>query len=186
MAIKIRLILSICIILILVTGCSNSSEINTEKISKRIDYIVNNASESGKCGEDTHYYYLKNTLVIIGNGEITNNNWWFNQNLIIKEIIIGEGITAIYDGESGYPEGEIHVRAPNYGLAHDNTSLKSVTLPSTLTKIGRYSFYNCTSLKSINITESLTEIGNSAFYNCNSLNKETIDKIKEINENSIE
>ena len=49
------------------------------------------------------------------------------------------------------------------------TSLTSVTIPDSVTLIGEYAFGNCTSLTSITIPNSVTEIGNWAFYNCTSL-----------------
>ena len=42
-------------------------------------------------------------------------------------------------------------------------SLKSVTIPDSVTKIGLWAFYGCTSLKSVTIPDSVTEIGDSAF-----------------------
>lgn len=50
-----------------------------------------------------------------------------------------------------------------------NTSMTSVTLPSTVTQIGQEAFADCSSLKSISMPSSLREIGIGAFYNCTSL-----------------
>lgn len=46
------------------------------------------------------------------------------------------------------------------------SSLKSITIPDGVTSIGDYSFCLCSSLKSITIPSKITEIGNSAFYGC--------------------
>lgn len=43
------------------------------------------------------------------------------------------------------------------------SSLKSITLPSTITHIESNAFYGCSNLNSINIPTSVTEIGNAAF-----------------------
>ena len=51
----------------------------------------------------------------------------------------------------------------------DLSSLISVALPSTVKRIGDWSFDHCTSLTSIVIPSSLTSIGRSAFYGCTSL-----------------
>ena len=44
-------------------------------------------------------------------------------------------------------------------------------MPSTLTAIGAYAFYNCTGLEKINLTEGLSDIPAYCFYNCIGLNK---------------
>ena len=49
------------------------------------------------------------------------------------------------------------------------TSLKEVSLPSTLIKIDRGVFWRCRSLKEIRIPASVTEIGEFTFYDCDSL-----------------
>ena len=48
-------------------------------------------------------------------------------------------------------------------------SIKSITIPDSVTSIGNSAFSNCNSLTSIIIPDGVTSIGNSAFYNCNSL-----------------
>ena len=45
----------------------------------------------------------------------------------------------------------------------DCTSLTSVTIPNSVTSIGRCAFYGCTSLTSITIPDSVTSIGDEAF-----------------------
>ena len=47
--------------------------------------------------------------------------------------------------------------------------LTGITIPSSVTAIGKEAFYNCQSLCELNIPSSVTDIGNEAFYNCVSL-----------------
>lgn len=49
------------------------------------------------------------------------------------------------------------------------TSLKSVTLGDSVTRIGNSAFAGCSNLTSIKISDSVTSIGNSAFSGCSSL-----------------
>ena len=50
----------------------------------------------------------------------------------------------------------------------------SYSIPSTVTSIGNYAFYNCTSLTSVSIPDSVTDIGEYAFMGCSSLINATI------------
>ena len=69
-----------------------------------------------------------------------------------------------YDYEFGWTTG-----IPD-GAFRDFSSLTSVTLPDSLTRIGSQAFYNCSSLNSISLPNSITEIGILAFYNCSNMN----------------
>ena len=51
----------------------------------------------------------------------------------------------------------------------EGKEIKDYIIPSGVTSIGNYAFYNCTGLKSINIPNSVTSIGNYAFSNCTGL-----------------
>ena len=50
-----------------------------------------------------------------------------------------------------------------------DTKLSSVSLPSTLEKIGWFAFSGCTSLKSITVPMSVKEIGYDTFAYCTKL-----------------
>ena len=52
---------------------------------------------------------------------------------------------------------------------YNYSSLTSINIPSSVTSIGWYAFDGCSSLTSINIPSSVTSIGHSAFSNCSSL-----------------
>ena len=51
----------------------------------------------------------------------------------------------------------------------DCSSLKSITIPNSVTSIGNQAFYWCNSLTSVTIPNSVTEIGDGAFDCCESL-----------------
>ncbi len=56
----------------------------------------------------------------------------------------------------------------------NNELLENITIPSTVTKIGDYSFYKNTSLKSVTISSGVTSIGADAFYGCSKLESITV------------
>ncbi len=58
----------------------------------------------------------------------------------------------------------------NYG----NYSLKSITIPDSVTSIGSYAFSGCSELTSVTIPDSVTSIGDYAFAYCNGLTSITI------------
>ena len=61
-----------------------------------------------------------------------------------------------------------------YKVFADNNLSGKLILPSTITKIGNYSFHDCSGLESIVIPTSVTSIGNNAFNNCDNLESITI------------
>ena len=54
-------------------------------------------------------------------------------------------------------------------LYHNGELVAELTIPSDITEIKSYTFYNCSSLTSVTIGDSVTSIGGRAFENCNSL-----------------
>ena len=49
------------------------------------------------------------------------------------------------------------------------TSLKSVTIPNSISKIGPSAFSGCENMTDVNIPSSVEEIGSGAFMSCHSL-----------------
>jgi len=50
----------------------------------------------------------------------------------------------------------------------------SYMVPSSVTSIGDYAFYNCTNLTGVTIPNSVTNLGWQAFYHCTSMNRVSI------------
>ncbi len=64
------------------------------------------------------------------------------------------------------PEGVTRIGEKAF---YNCTALETITLPDSLTEIDDYAFYGCSSLESIALPDSMTDIGEYAFYNCSSL-----------------
>ena len=56
----------------------------------------------------------------------------------------------------------------------ENTEIKDLVIPNSVTSIGDYEFENCSGLTSVTIPNSVTSIGGSAFYYCSGLTSVTI------------
>ena len=61
-----------------------------------------------------------------------------------------------------------------YSTPETNTSVKTVTLPSTLVTLGSQVFRNFAGIETITVPESVTSIGESAFSHCSSLKEITL------------
>lgn len=81
------------------------------------------------------------------------------------DVIIPETVTI--EGKS-YTVTELAKQA-FMASALKGTTVTSVELPGTVTKIGEKAFNSCTQLKSVNIPEGITELGTNMFNKCESL-----------------
>ena len=62
----------------------------------------------------------------------------------------------------------------NLSNYNDFNSLKTLTIGSSITRIGSSAFHGCSNLTSVEIPNSVTSIGSSAFYGCDRLHSVTI------------
>lgn len=83
----------------------------------------------------------------------------FVSNTYDKEANIG---TILFDGDV--------TRIAVNAFKECKTTLQTVILPSSVTKIDDKAFYNCQSLTDINFPEGITSIGTEAFWQCLKLN----------------
>ena len=110
-------------------------------------------------GTEIHWSYNKDTkiLAIEGSGAIPNFESstavpWFAVRQGVTNLVLGEGITAIGDYAFYYLP-----------------ILEQVSLPGTITSLGKYSFAFCSALTSFTVPEGVTAIGDSCFEGCAAL-----------------
>ena len=124
--------------------CSNLTEINIP-------------STLTSLGQSSFYMCYRLTKVVINNNALVSNDYssWSTLSYYfgnqVEEYILGEEVTGI----------------GNY--AFSGSSIHSINIPSTVTKIGDNAFASCSKLTSVNIPKNVTSIGNNAFQNCTSM-----------------
>ena len=132
---------------------------------------------SGDCGENAIWNLSSDgTLYISGSGAMSDSNPkqspWEAYKQQIKHVVIGRKITAIgkfnffqcYNIQSvSFKDGAMLERI-GWG-AFGYSSLPSITIPDSVTRIDGYAFYFCSKLAEVTITENsaLTSIGEYVF-----------------------
>ena len=88
-----------------------------------------------------------------------------NENVTVPRELGGFPVTEI----SNKRIDEGYYTSPDYLGAFENTNIKSVTLPDTVTEISRSAFEGCTQLEAITLSDSVTTISGHAFKDCTAL-----------------
>ena len=110
--------------------------------------------DSGQCGDTlTWQFDSDGTMTISGTGAMEDFppaavKPWSRYNLRIETIVIQPGVTSI--GDSAF-----------YFASSSN--VKSVSIPSTITRIGDLAFAHCEKLEQVTISDNVTEVGERAF-----------------------
>lgn len=102
------------------------------------------------------YSYDAHTLTASVSGISITNPDLFDGEVIIPAMTVSESVN--------YTVTSIGTTA-----FYNNTNILSVTLPASLTSIGRYAFFGCGGLQRLQLAEGLETIGSCAFQNCTSL-----------------
>ena len=110
--------------------------------------------------------YNKSTLSITAGSSSNGYVAYYAKNVYKNEG--GSKLTTDENGYVIYTDGDEKILVAYHGT---NTEL---ALPSYITKINQYAFYNCTGLTSVTIGKGVTLIGNSAFRDCTGLTNITI------------
>jgi hypothetical protein len=111
---------------------------------------------------------VKGTLENIGEEAFDNTAWYDSKK---EGLIYIDNILYGYKGDM--PEGTtFDVKEGTLAITNNafkGTSIKAITLPSSLKIIGNYAFQNCTNLGNITLPAGLSSIGNYAFSGCTSI-----------------
>ena len=141
-------------------GCSGLTSVT---IPNSVTSIGDSAFEG--CGRLIEVYN-KSTLSITAGSSSNGYVAYYAKNVYKNEG--GSKLTTDENGYVIYTDGDEKILVAYLGT---NTEL---VLPSYITKINQYAFYDCTGLTSVTIPDSVTSIGDSAFYGCIGLTSVTI------------
>lgn len=110
--------------------------------------------ECRSCGATWKQSQFANT--VLDDGTVAVGGFWgVQEDIVIPRQLNGLPVTRITQDDSN--------------PFSNNSELKTVTLPDTVTTLGANAFANCTSLEAIFIPASVTSIERRAFYGCNNL-----------------
>lgn len=112
---------------------------------------------------------LKLRVLVEGLRELNENTFDSEEQLLLTELVIPEGITRIGEKTFEYCRNLESVTLPNSLVEIDNSAFEScsvlsnVTFGNNLKNINDRAFYNCPELRSIRIPGTVKHIGKSAF-----------------------
>ena len=130
--------------------------------------------DEGTTGPLTWNFTDDGTLTISGKGEMpdyvfyTGSNRdtsspWTQYKSKVKKIVISEGVTSIGNWAFGCSEVQL--------ITGVYAGVNEITLPKSLTRIGKCAFSGCSTVEEIEIPAGVTHIGWRAFFECNGLTR---------------
>ena len=114
-------------------------------------------------------YYAKNVYTTEGGSKLTTD-----ENGCVIYADVGEKILVAYTGTKTELTLPTDITQINKYAFYDCSGLTSITIPNSVTSIDSWAFEDCSGLTSITISNSVTSIGSSAFHGCSSLESITI------------
>ena len=136
------------------TAAQQSSLVSESPVVASVEMTEWNFDTSNPVTIDDLYYYLDKTNGIAECAGIVNRN-------TLKELKVPASISV--DGVD-YTVVSLSNRRQYY-----QDSVRTVSLPNTLQRIGSYAFYYCRNITSLTIPESVTEVGQYMLSSCDNL-----------------
>ena len=130
-----------------------------------------NANENGITKEVSEDGTVVTLDSMVENGVVDRGVAGTEENNTIKKVIVGEGISTLYDRtfrrfyaleEVVLPSTLTTIGAAGSGVFQSCTNLKTIVIPESVTVLGKGSFQECSSLESINIPTGVTRIESDA------------------------
>ena len=137
--------------------------------------IVNSVTRIGICA---FCYCTSLTSVIIGNSVTYIDHYAFSGCTSLEDVYYTGDIESWCGIEFGNCYANPMYYAKNFYI--NNTLVKEIVIPDTITVIKPYTFYSFEGITSVTIVNSVEIIGVYAFYNCTSLESATIPDSVEI------
>ena len=167
-------------------GCSGLSKVNINDVETWCKISFSTVNANPLCYAEK--LYLNNELVtdlIIPSSVMSIGNYAFQNCTGLKSIEIPSSVTSIgsnaFRGCTGlskvnitdveawckisFESNDANPLCYAKKLYLNNELVTDLIIPSSVTSIGSYAFYNCKGLESIEIPFSVTSIGSSVFYN---------------------
>ena len=138
--------------------------------------VALNLASGTVSGLGTHPYGAEVTVTAATNLGYCFDGWYIDGELVSSEaaytyeVTQNAVITAKYtvaDEMKNFEFVSTETTCEIIGIK--DRTVSEVTVPSYVTGIGEYVFFDCYSLESIVLSENLTSIGDYAFYNCSSI-----------------
>ena len=173
-------------VMFMLLGCLSIQAADDDLITKQITIKLDKAGTLPNKIGSTKKYQITNLKII---GEINGTDWCFIREMAGRnyELLKTAGKLSILDlsdariVEGGGPCVSYHGNI--WHTSNDElcmyafsgcSGLTSLTIPSSVTEIGRETFMGCSGLTSLTIPSSVTSIGWSAFSGCSGLTSLTI------------
>lgn len=167
---------------------STASEVSAEVSVEESSAIEAETEDSGTWGTLNWTLFAEGTLVIGGNGTMTDfdssdaKDAWHGYKDSVKKVFIGDGVSSIgnyaFDGFTKLESAKIGSGIKTIGDFAFAACyvLKDVNLPEGLEFIGRDGFSLCMDITSITLPDSVKTLDKGAFYQCDALETMTIGK----------
>ena len=172
--------------------CATCNFTETEEIPALDDFFAHTFDENTLCTTCGHQEFIQSAeymepikLSYYGSNGIDGILWWNKDKTYgLKILYFNARSHAIIKGFEGTP---VHIQIPAYydeipityinqpdeysslGTFQNCTTLKSIYIPDTVTRIEAYAFDGCTNLETVRFSQNLSWISEGAFRNCISL-----------------